>query len=374
MLFLLDVNTCAFAGGGVNANNWIGINLLVVMLFFSIAGIIYAVSNLLPASTREKLKITAKFEIMQMMLSLFIIFILIGFASLSCNFTNSVSGMDTFAAAQLYIGKLLFVDGINLATHIYTTSIEFMIGSEIAKFANGLIGGLTIPISTSVLKISITSSPTLDQIYSTYSNVVVGYNAFVVLTFGMLFLQFIALFIVKGIMLTVVLPVAIAMRSLSFLGPKLREAANSFLALAIAFYFVYPLTFVMDSYIMNWTYCSNPAMTSCNPYYSSYPLAYTANSVPASSLFAANPNYNAFGFSVSMPANFYGSLLSSGIPLYEILYAPATIGIIAQEVSDFVFQGIFLMAIDMGITVAFAINLTKAFTAGFGLRSESIWS
>jgi len=369
--FLLDLNTCAFAGGGVNANNWIGINMLVVLLFFTIAALIYALSNLFPPSPREKLKTTSKFEIMQMVLSIFIIIILVGIASLSCDFTNSIAGMDPFGAAQIYIGKLLFVDGINLATHIYSTSIEFMIGSEIANIVGSPI---SIPlVKSSVLKLSASLSPSFGNIYNTYGDIVVGYNTLVIVTFGMLFLNFLMLFIVKAIMLTVVLPVAIAMRTLSFLGPRLRESANSFLALAVAFYFIYPLTFVMDSYIVNWTYCIG-AQSTCNPYHNSYPLAYTASSIPTSSLFATYPNYKLFGFTFTLPfVNFYSSVLS-GIPFQDILLAPASIGIVAQQVSDFVFQGIFLMALNISITVAFAISLTKALNAGFGLRSESIWS
>jgi len=368
--FLLDLNTCAFAGGGVNANNWIGINMLVVLLFFTIAALIYALSNLLPPSPREKLKATSKFEIVQMLLSIFIIIILVGFASLSCNFTNSIAGMDPFEAAQIYIGKLLFVDGINLATHIYSTSIEFMIGSELFN----IIGSpIKIPlVQSDVLKLTASLSPSFGNIYNTYAVIVVSYNLLLILTFGMLFFNFLMLFIVKATMLTVVLPVAIAMRTLSFLGPRLRESANSFLALAIAFYFIYPLTFVMDSYIVNWTYCTG-AQSACNPYYSSYPLKYMASSIPASSLFATNPNYNLFGHEFILPFNFYSSALS-GIPFQDILLAPASVGIIAQQVSDFLFQGIFLMALNLSITVAFAISLTRALNAGFGLRSESIWS
>ncbi|MGC8662312.1 MAG: hypothetical protein ACP5RT_00820 [Candidatus Micrarchaeia archaeon] len=369
-MFLFDISVCSFAGGGINANNWIGINLIIVIFFFTLAGFIYAMSNLFPASMREKLKITAKFEISQMLISIFIILLLVGFASFSCNFTNSLVGMDAFGAAQAYIGRLLFVDGINLATHIYSTSIQFMIGSEIAKFISGF--GSEIPIiSTSVLKIKLSISPSLADIYSTYGDTIVGYNLFVVITFGMLFLQFLALFIDKSIALTVVLPVAIAMRSLSFMGPKLRESANSFLALAIAFYFIFPLTFVMNSYIMNWTYCNNPNI-ACNPYFSNYPISYTASSPKPSSLFTTNPSYNFWGFSITVPANFYSSM-GGGLPIQEIVLAPSALATIAEEVSDFVFQGIFLMAIDFGITVAFAIGLTKALTAGFGLKGGSIW-
>jgi len=370
--FLLEFNTCAFAGVGVNANNWIGINMLVVLLFFTIAALIYALSNLLPPSPREKLKTTSKFEIMQMILSIFIIIILVGIASVSCNFTKSIVGMDPFEAAQIYIGKLLFVDGINLATHIYSTSIEFMIGSEIYNILGPPISIKLINSST--VKASASVSPSLGNIYNTYAGIIVSYNTLVIPTFGMLFFNFLMLFIVKATMLTVVLPVAIAMRTLSFLGPRLRESANSFLALAIAFYFIYPLTFVMDSYIVNWTYCIG-AQSTCNPYYSSYPLTYTASSIPASSLFATNPNYNLFGFAFTLPFNFYSSVLS-GIPFQYlfILLAPSSVGVIAQQVSDFLFQGIFLMALNISITVAFAISLTKALNAGFGLRSESIWS
>ncbi|MGC9010928.1 MAG: hypothetical protein ACP5JN_02170 [Candidatus Micrarchaeia archaeon] len=370
MFFLLQINTCAFAGGGVNADNWISINMIVVLTFFAIAGLIYAFSNLLPASTREKLKTTAKFEVVQIITSLIIIIVLVGIAELSCNFTNSVAGMDPFGAAQIYLGRLLFSNGISLATHIYTTSIEFMIASELSKF---LSQSYSIDIIESpILTIGASIAPSIQDVYTTYEGIIVSYNTFVIITFGMLFLQFLLLFIVKAIMLTVVLPVAIAMRSLAFLGHRVREAADSFLALAIAFYFVYPLTFVMDSYIMNWTYCTG--VSPCNPYYSDYPVEYTAGTIPGSLLFQTNPNLTMFGYQFVLPANFYGSMLSAGIPFQQVLYAPVAVGTIAQEVSDFVFQGIVLMALNLGITAAFAQSLQKALSAGLGLRSESIWS
>ncbi len=373
MFLILSVNTCSFAGGGVNQYNWISINMIVVLAFLTIAGLIYALSNLLPPRTMSKLKSISRYEIAQVVISLIIIIVIAGLASLSCNFTNSIAGMDTFEAAEAYIAKLLYVNGINLAAHIYSTSIEFMVVGEIAKYASYFLSG-SIPLAdTSALKVSISISPAINSVYTNYADLIVSYNIFVVVTFGMLFLMFLSLFIVKGIMLTVVLPVAIAMRSLAFFGPRLREAANSFLALAIAFYFIFPLTFVMDSYIVNWTYCTG-SLSSCNPYYSSYPVSYTSSYIPPSSIFALNPQYSMFGLTFNVPLNFYSSAFVSGVSTKQALLPPSAVGTISQEVADFLFQGIFLMALDLGITAAFAKSLTNALNSGFGIRGESLWS
>jgi hypothetical protein len=371
MLLILSVNTCSFAGGGVNQYNWISINMIIVLAFLTIAGLIYALSNLLPPRTMSKLKSISRFEMAQVVISLIIIIAIAGLASLSCNFTNSIAGMDTFEAAEVYIAKLLYVNGINLAAHIYSTSIEFMVVGEIARYASVFLSG-SKELEAGAFKASVSISPDIYKVYSNYADLIVSYNIFVIVTFGMLFLMFLSLFIVKGIMLTVVLPVAIAMRSLAFFGPRLREAANSFLALAIAFYFIFPLTFVMDSYIVNWTYCTG-SLSSCNPYYSSYPVSYTSSSMPPSSLFTANPQYTVLGLTFNVPLNFYSSAFVSGVST-QALYPPFAVGTISQEVADFLFQGIVLMALDLGITAAFAKSLTNALNSGFGIRGESLWS
>ncbi|MGC8710338.1 MAG: hypothetical protein ACP5RF_01885 [Candidatus Micrarchaeia archaeon] len=372
-LFMLAFNTCAIGGGGVNTNNWIGINMLVVLVFFAIAGILYALSNLMPASAREKIKTIAKFEGMQVITSLFIIFVIAAFAATSCSISNSISGMDTFAAAQYYLANLLFVNGLNLVTHIYTVSIEFTIAGIIARFVGGFVMSLlSHTMSISIFNFSIGLSSGVETVYDSYAGAVVSYNIFVIVSFGMLFLQFLMLFIVKAIALTIVLPLAIIMRSLSFVGPKLRETADAFLALAIAFYFIYPLTFVMNSYVMNWLYCSGGAST-CNPYLYEYPFAYSTQQLSESTLFNSNPSYTVFGFPIQIPADFYGTMLSNGLSFQDILLAPASIGAIAQEVSEYLFQGVFLVALDLALTVGFALGLSKALTRGLGIRTSNIW-
>lgn len=372
-LFMLAFNTCAIGGGGVNTNNWISINMLVVLVFFAIAGVLYALSNLLPASTREKIKTIAKFEGVQVITSLFIIFVIAALATTSCNISNSISGMDTFAAAQYYLANLLFVNGLNLVTHIYTVSIEFIVAGVIAKFVGGFVMGLiSHSFSVSVFNYSLGLSSGVEQVYESYSGAVISYNIFVIVSFGMLFLQFLMLFIVKAIALTLILPIAIIMRSLSFVGPKLRETADAFLALAIAFYFVYPLTFVMNSYVTNWLYCSGGVAT-CNPYLSEYPFAYSTQKLSQSLLFNSNPSYTVFGFPITIPADFYATMFSNGLSFQDILLAPASIGAIAQEVAEYLFQGVFLVALDLALTVGFALGLSKALTRGLGIRTASIW-
>ena len=78
-----------------------------------------------------------------------------------------------------------------------------------------------------------------------------SFEPLIVVTFGILFMIYLLLPIITALALTVVVPLALIMRSIPFAGPKLRESSDTFMSLAIGFYFILPLAILMNSYIIS---------------------------------------------------------------------------------------------------------------------------
>ena len=119
-----------------------------------------------------------------------------------------------------------------------------------------------------------------------------GYMGMLDVSFGGLFILFLGLKIVEASALTIVAPIAIVMRSLSFMGPQLRRMSNLFLAMAIGFYFVLPLMIVLNSYVAS---CLNigasiPQATCNYPFFSAYMQGYNLPAT-STSLFTSSTQY-----------------------------------------------------------------------------------
>jgi len=392
---LLQLPGCTY--GGINQNDWININLIVIIASLSMAGFFYAISNLFPTRTREKARGVVRFEFFQGMISTFIIVILVGSAQVSCIITSTiVSPISThefgqsyngnlFEYDQFYIGNLLFSKGVGLMTNIYTASIGFLVAGSIIH-ALGAVGsavpfpvvgkadadsGIFVPlIESENIQVSLGPSPDLGSIYDSYSLMLTDVlSALVIVTFGLLFFIYLTIPFISAIALTVVLPVALIMRSLSFTGPRLRETANSFLALAIGFYFIFPIMLMFNSYAMGWATCSF-GVSPCNPYpqYESY----TLQNLPLSSIFTSNTiNVDVPPLSFTLPLTFYTSIFSEYVNPFN---APGAMVAIASQVGEYMFEGIFLVAIAVGITVAFSVGLAKGLNAGMNfVAGGSFW-
>ncbi|MGI0141308.1 MAG: hypothetical protein ACREBF_01505 [Candidatus Micrarchaeales archaeon] len=406
-LLLQVSNACAF--GGLNTNNWIGISGLVILLSLSVAGLVYLISNFLGRRETEKLRGYVRFELGQIVVSSLIIVVLLAFAATTCSIGTQISQppLPPFTAAQNYVGNLLFVQGIRLETSLYSTSIQFAIYGDtldaisgpaltaVQGAAQGAIQGIISKLNLPSLPAGIGvdvgfTNPNFGTIFSNYAAVLTDiYIPLIILSFAMLFVQFILLPLISAGALTVVVPVALIMRSLSFSGPRLRETANAFLAIAIAFYFIFPMTFVMDQLILNWMYSvpspllcsdvSNLATCNFNPY-PQYISNYQTTSLSPSTLFQGSGTMPGF----SLPYDFYytagsqlfGSITSStNNPFAAILYAPDTVVALGTQVSNYVFESTVLIALDLAITVGIAVGLVKGLNSAFSfLGAESIFS
>lgn len=377
---------CIFGGSvtstaSLNTGNWIGINFLVILLSFTIAGVVYSLSNLFPVSTKEKMKGAAKFEAFQGLISIAIIIVLIAFSSVTCNIGAdlTVSSAQVINAtyqnpmqfAESYIGNLMFSQGLSLFSQIYTESVLLAINANLASIIDEALENLVEGF------LSISFSPGLmGTLYGFSGALGATFEPLIVVSFGVLFMIYLLLPMIQSLALTVIVPLALIMRSIPFAGPKLRESSDTFLSLAVGFYFILPLAILMNSYLIHWVYtpCNATTGALCNPY-SQFTSAYQLNQVNTNQLFntppqqlgsAKTPLGNIFS-SISIPSSFLSSSIaqSGGIlgGLAGVLAAtydlPQIMVTYSLKTAEYVFNAVFLIGLDLAITLAFSQGLTK---------------
>lgn len=384
------LSQCQYNIAFLNYDGWIGITVLVILISLLAAAAVYAFSGPLPGNTRERLRGVVKFEYIQGIFSIILVIALFSMSLSACAIGGELTQgattnyQDPFQFANYYIGNLLFSKGLTLTTSMFSEGVVLVIDAFFVTYALSFAGSFIPPLSVkgfSILPAIATSDQPATVIYDYSSVLNLLLEPIVVVTFGLLFVVFLALPAIEALSLTLIIPVAIIMRSLSFTGPRLREASNALIAIAIAFYFILPLTIAMNYYVVNWTYCLNGG--SCNPYASTYLQPYKVNSLPLSQLFTNPEVQNIQGLSVSVPYNFYAAEIQSNGGFSAIAKQVATALVtMPQQLDNFVdytaqylFQAIFLIGLDVGITIGFAIGLHKGLESiGQVLGVGPFWS
>ena len=406
-MMLLQTATSACTFGGLNSNDWIGICVLVIVMSFMISAVIYVLANLLPKRDSEKIRNYIKFEYAQLVVGIGIIIVLLGVSAAACNITAAMTGtgQSPFGYAQNYVGGLLFQQGQTLMSSMFGDTIQMTLESTISEGIinatiqelgsisqlsklgvgkNGAalnlgIGGVTVNILT----------PDFKELFEAYVSVIVDfYMPILIGCMIMLFVVYISLPIVSAGALAVVVPIAILLRSVSFTGPRLREAANGFLAIAVALYFVYPATFVMDSQITGWLYCTMPNQP-CNPYPQFLPIYHLNDAVPIGLFASKSVPINIAGASYSLPLEYWGSSTyqffasttspNTGLnpldPRNVLFLGPNIITKDGVEMAEYLLDGVVLMALNLVVTMGLAYGLWKAFTGGLNfMGGGSMWS
>ncbi len=412
------LNLCSANISYLNHNNWIGITLLVVLTFMMVGAAAYGLSGILPVNMREKIRGSVKYEYVQGVFSIVLVAAIFAISLTACSVEGAITSSatklggpplgvtpacgtsytDPFQFSNCYVGNLLFSKGTALVSGMISEGfflfaegnlLYFVVNSAAQKLpkaagAGTLFGAINWGFDISP---SISNSEGPAEIFYDYSFILVlVFETIIVATFGLLFLLFLSLGFIELLSLTLVLPVAIAMRCISFAGPKLKEASNAFIAIAIAFYFVFPVTIAMNYYIVNWTYCSNGG--ACNPYAESYLSTYTLNTLPLINLFSNPENVvlgsgtGAGGLNLNLPLNFYGAVMQSNggfINMVANIFVaavalPNVMNNYTTQTAQFVFEGIFLIALDLAITVGFSVGFFKGLeTVGQILAVGPVW-
>ncbi len=370
----------------INVNDWIGICIGVAIFALMMAGAIYAVAGLLSTSMREKLRGAAKVEGTQALLSFLIIGAVLVFAVSTCQVgavlthsataTSGASYTDPMQYSQVYLENLLFVDSAKLFGSIYSASASYILWGNIEA---ELLTAFEEPI-TSFIGLELNANAL--GVYFGYAGVLTTtYTGLMVVTFGILFTLWILLPLIEALALPLILPVALIMRTVPFAGPRLREAADSFIAIAIAFFFVLPMTITMNSYVIIWLSCGSmgsingpiAAPADCNPF-----VTYTgSNPLPTlntDNFFQGN-NPPDLGSPFDIPFTFLGGVLSGSGGIFSFILSglkslyslPYTIDMYGVAVAWYLFEGIVLVALDLAITIGFAQGLTKGLGAISGI-------
>ena len=277
------------------------------------------------------------------------------------------------------MGNLLFSRGTALVGQLYISGIEFGIGAQVLGYAiSNALTYLYNAIVTAHPALSVMNTPSIgiSDILASYGALFMGtYASIVVAVWGILFVLFLTLPLIQAGALTVVLPVAIVMRTLAYSGPKLRETSNTFIAFAIGFFFVLPLTIALDSTIANCLTTTGIQSGSCWWINSQY-ITPISLQIPTPQLFSSTP-LTISGLGVS--SNLFSSLASNGaapgIYMLVLLFdAPIVAWNYASKIADYTFLGIVLTGIDFLITLGFIAGFARSLNAISGIfRGERFW-
>lgn len=393
--------------------------------------LVYLLSRILPTHVRAMLTGVTKIEITQVFISVFILVILFGTTTYLCSAVTSISQSvaqpipivpsvnstvpfpaletpnvttaaetgDPFAFAESYTGNYAFNIGPNLAIQTYAYSYSFAILSAIWTQAGSLISSIVgdfNPVNNAALgpfqvNVSFPVGIDLGVAYGILSALFLDVlSPLIILGIGIMLLQYLFLVISQATAFVLILPVALVMRSIAFSGANLRPAANSLLAIAIALYIIYPLMIVFNSYVLHWMFTPCNAATqlnplSCNP--SALYLQYTYDHDNLEGVLGNQctaTSFSIFGLPIAVPS--CGSALGyleslpgvlantfSAIVFYTGDETILGIQYILLEISEFMFIVIVMFAIDITVTLGFAMGLTRALNGGIE-GAASFWS
>ena len=378
------IQACTLYGNSDYTNDWLPINYLVIIIGFMVMAVLYAIGRIMPPRTKSTIAGITKIEMTQLLISALIITLLIFFSSAACGISSSISqqltgtSLGPFTYSDYYIGNLSMNTGLRLLTNIYSDSIAFSIDARVYSYmAAQLSGKLEIPTITIAPGVSMNVLEGYDLSIGYYLIADLYMDLFspiLVITIGMLFLQYLALPLIKLTAFTLLLPVAIIIRSIAYTGAGgsgLRNVANAVLALAIALYLIYPLTIALDAYMVHWIFSVQ------NPLYPYLNMGFTLTQLPStffSSASSSSPSTLPFGIAAPSELSLISGVSSLGLSGVYNPYTPITISnSIVNLMSQFIFIGVILFALNIAITVAFAMSLTKALNTGIE-GAASFWN
>jgi len=210
-------------------SSWISMTLLVIMTIYTFLGLVYMGSVLFK---KPEWLVWAKDEFYQGLITLLLVGSLGWFVATSCDVVFSLTGstQDPFTIADIYLNELLWQKTLQTATGLYMNS-----------FFLQLLAANSTPIG--MYKSQIRFFYGLNGLAQVYDFLFMIISA----SFASLMIQMIWLKLIQGLAFKVVLPLGILFRAVPFL----RQAGATFIALAIGFYLLYPMLYVMDKMVVD---------------------------------------------------------------------------------------------------------------------------
>jgi hypothetical protein len=375
----MAIDVCSLTGGTTYVNSWLSINITVILISLLIGAFIYSLSKIMPSRFSAKVKSAVMSEITQAFIGVIIIMILLALSSTACNISASISqqlaqtSLSPFQYADYYIGNLSTNTGLGMLSRVYTLSIEYSIEATIldstyGAFLNNFANGYTY--SNPFMSISFAPSFALGKVMKILSDTyLVVFSTLLIIVIGMLFIQWLLIPVLQYTAFTVVLPVALVMRSFGFVGGNLRNTANAFLAIAIAAYLVYPLMVAFDAYAVNWIFSTSNPTYQYLQFETNLPKYSTStffSQMPSSSLISGNPATatsftNSYLSSASISIN---PLVALGSVIANAATAPLTTDALTSEIAKFIFVGVFMFAINVAVTAGLAMGIARGLNGG----------
>ncbi|MDE1865510.1 MAG: hypothetical protein KGH94_02635 [Candidatus Micrarchaeota archaeon] len=396
------ISTCAIWGTTSYVNSWIVINVLVILISMLAIAAAYSLNGFFPASFRGRMRGFIRFELIQLIVSIVVLGALLALSASACNVSAQVSSqlsgrqMNPFNFADYYV-TTIFNNGLSMLSNIYSTSVNYAIlSSGIKSIPAALLRGLNgqalfkgnkflecaltkqsgcsllgtvitslCPTSIITCEYSTIPSGDLSYLYNLFSSMYLDvYSPILIIATGMMFIQFLAIPIMQYSAFTIILPTALAMRSLSFFSSGLGDASNALIALAVALYIIYPMMVAFDGYAVSWIFSTkNPSAQYAGG-------ALTVNTVAPSGFFSAQPGYDISGANaLNTETSFvFNSFSAPGSYEYWVggLNLIGTMRNYTDNMAQFFFQSIILFALDMAVTVGLAVSIYKALRSGLG--------
>lgn len=414
------VPTCALYGTTNYANSWLGINFIVMLASLSVVAAVYTIGKLMPARTRSKINGIVRFEIIQIVISAVLLSILLGSSLVACNISSAVSmqvaktSMSPLSYADWYVGSVSLNKGLTLLSNIYATSVYYSVYSTVVQMGykilvpyltaganrmltyytnkvlnafafcgSGSAGGAAYPTGgagspppppvsggCAFVNIKLTVDPefadTLNNLAGVYIDI---FSPILIIAIGLLFIQYLMIPIIQYTAFTIILPVAIAMRSIAFASGHIGDSANALIAIAVALYLIYPMTVAFDSYAVAWIFSAN------NPSYQYLSTTYLLNGLTPYQFFSSASAVTGSG-SVFTSVS---SMLFGVTPGSYSFYAGALPGNVMStlrnyinEMAQFILISTLLFAFNIAVTMGFAMSLYKALGSGLG-ESAKFW-
>ena len=385
------MQTCALYGGASYVNSWLGINFAVILAGIFVVTLVYMLSRFLPSSMKGKITSVMRVELTQLFISVIIIIVLIGAASTACTASTAISQHVThttespFAYSDYYIGNLTLNTGLRLLTNIYLTSIDYGIDSRVypalinyegpgfLSHTASIVSKSTANKGVEIFSVGFSFGADLGANFGILSDLYLAvFGPIITLVIGSLFVQYLSIPIFEYTAFTVVLPVALIMRSIAYSASGsggLRSASNAVLAIAIAVYLIYPLMISYNSYIVNWIFSVQ------NPYFQYLHTAFTLDSLPSTFFSSLSSSVSGSFLGITTPSlnSLLGNYASTGVlPLFDPFAVTSQILTTIDEMAQFIFVGIFLFGLDVAVTLGFAQSLASSLDAGIE-GAASFW-
>ncbi len=231
--------SCEWSGVGGACGTTLGSSLVDIpwmqLAFLGVLVVMLALSVIYMASVvmkRVDWLVFVKEEFYQALISAILILVISWFAMGACEVSWAVAGQDPFQAADIYLNNLIWQKTVSYATNFALDSIYLQITAAFFLPMGLPPGGLRPMAGLDAV------AGVYDFMFSITSTI-----------FSSLLMQVIMLKLIQAFMFKIVLPLGIFFRVFPFL----RQAGATFIAIALAFYLVMPMMYVLDKAVVEQT-------------------------------------------------------------------------------------------------------------------------